>query len=267
MAKGKQGTGKRPQGTNQTVNTAQNSLLQSDITLQSPDEHLVNAAAQPSPEQYMRPPRRRNGPEPVSLDVNAIRNLPKMNFALLLALLMREPDGRVLLKQRDLDAADDERLNILFALSLDGKALEVSLVSTQSGIIRSPEAHAWAQPSDIQQQPAAAQPHQQILAAPSYNSPPLPPAEYEANARQQAQEIVRNWQAEGGAEAGRIVEMPNPQPASRKAPEMVFPFQVGTSPQDAKQVNLSEIQTEMQKDRQVQQQEQQANARAEGGSA
>lgn len=214
----------------------------------------------------MRPHRRRNGPEPVNLDVAAIRNLPKMNFALLLALLMREPGGRVLLKQRDLDAADDERLNILFALTLDGKALEVSLVSTQSGIIRSPEANAWAQASDIQQQPAAAQP-QQIVLPPTYNSPPLPPAD-EAAAREQAQEIVRNWQqSEAGGEAARIVEMPNPQQGSRKAPEMVFPFQVGSSPQDARQVNLSELQTELAKDRQIQQQEQQANARAEGGSA
>lgn len=211
----------------------------------------------------MRPQRRRNGPEPVSLDVAAIRNLPKMNFALLLALLMREPGGRVLLKQRDLDAADDERLNILFALALDGKALEVSLVSTQSGIIRSPEAQAWAQPGEVpNQQPAATQ----QIAPPSYQSPPLPPAD-EASARQQAQEITREWQQAAGGEAGRIVEMPNPQPASRKPPEAIFPFQVGTSPQDAKQVNLSDLQTELQKDRQIQEQEQRANARAEGGSA
>jgi hypothetical protein len=242
--------------------------LQSDITLQSPDEHPVNDAPQPSPEQYMRPPRRRrNDPEPIALDTAAIRNLPKMNFALLLALLMRERDGKVRLTQRDLDAADDERLNILFALTLDGKALEVSLVSTQSGIIRSPEAHAWAQASDIQPQPAGTQPQQIIPPAPTYNSPPPPPAD-EASARQQAQEIVRNWQQADGGEAARIVEMPNPQQGSRKAPEAIFPFQVGSSPQDAKQVNLSDLQTELQKDRQIQEQEQRANARAEaGGSA
>ena len=263
MAKAKKQSSKGPHGTNQAVNTGPDSLLQSDITLQSPDEGQIN---DPPPGQYMRAPRRKNIPEPINLDIAAIRNLPKMNFALLLALLMREPDGKVQLKQRDLDAADDERLNILFALSLDGKALEVSLVSTQSGIIRSPEAHAWAQPGEVlPQQPAATQ---QLVAQPSYQSPPLPPAD-ETSARQQAQQIVREWQQqpEAGGEAGRIVEMPNPQPGSRKAPEAIFPFEVGSSPQEARRVNLSEIQTELQRDQQIQQQEIRANARAEGGSA
>jgi hypothetical protein len=245
--------------------------LQSDITLQSPDEQAVN---EPSPQQYMRAPRRRRHEiEPITLDTAFIRNLPKVNFALLLALLMREK-GRVQLTQRELDAADDERLNVMFALSLDGKALEVSLVSTQSGIIRSPEANLWAQPGEnLQQlQPGAIQ-SQTILSPPPYSSPPLPPVADESARREQAAAIVRDWQQQhpdgSGPEAGRIVEMPNPQQPqqARKAPEMVFPFQVGANPQDAKSVSLSEIQTDLQRDRQIQQQEQIAAARVEGGSA
>jgi hypothetical protein len=50
----------------------------------------------------------------------------------------------------------------------------------------------------------------------------------------------------------------------KKSPEMLFPFEVGTSPQQARTVPLSEYQTELSKDRQIQQEEQAAAARSEG---
>jgi hypothetical protein len=59
----------------------------------------------------------------------------------------------------------------------------------------------------------------------------------------------------------RIVEMPAKQ---TPAMEKVFPFQVGTSPQDARQVNLSEMQNQMlRKDHEIAQEEAAAAARVE----
>jgi hypothetical protein len=214
----------------------------------------------------------------MKLDEMYIQNIPKMNFALLLVMLMRE-NGKVTLTQEDMDLADDERHNICFALSLDGTALEVSVVSAQSGIIRSPEATAWAQPN---QQTQAPHPGANQFQPPSmqYQPPPPPPELSEEEARRlQALNIVEGWQRSqfpaAGADGGqprpelessqppnRIVEMP----AAKQTPAMekVFPFQVGTSPQDARQVNLSEMQNQLlRKDHEIAQEEAAAAERVE----
>jgi hypothetical protein len=200
-----------------------------------------------------------------------------MNFELLLVLLMRE-NGKVTLSQADLDAADDERHNICFALSLDNKALEVFVVSRQSGIIRSPEATAWAQPNPHQQAILAPQPgaNQPLSLATQYSPPPLPPVDEAEQRRQEALNIVESWRQQGLSPAAsgdgaqpqpepqspqpnRIVEMP-----AKQGPEKVFPFQVGSSPQDAKEVSLSDIQNRLlKKDHEIAQEEAAAAARVE----
>jgi hypothetical protein len=202
-----------------------------------------------------------------------------MNFSLLLAILLREKGGRVTLTKSDLDAADDRHLNICFALSLDNKALEVFVVSRQSGIIRSPEETAWAQTSAL---PAPQVGAAQTILQPSsfYSPPPAPPVDQVAEQRREAEKIVAEWQrnlypAAGGdgarplpgqqtesPESNRIVEM---TPANQSpSPEKVFPFEVGKSPQDARQVNLSEIQSRLlTKDHEIAEQEAAAAARVE----
>jgi hypothetical protein len=213
----------------------------------------------------------------MALDAVYLQNIPKMNFALLLVMLMRE-NGKLTLTQEDMDLADDERHNICFALSLDGTALEVSVVSAQSGIIRSPEATAWAQPN---QQTQAPQPGANQFLPPSMQYQPPPPAPElteEEQRRLQALNIVEAWQQnlspaaggdggppqpeQGSSQPNRIVEMPAAKPTP--AMEKVFPFQVGTSPQDARQVNLSEMQNQMlRKDHEIAQEEAAAAARVE----
>jgi hypothetical protein len=272
VAKAKQQSSKRAPGTNETVNKGSESVLQSDITLISDDEH---GAKPPNPATYMRARRPRNRREPppdMDIDGAVIGNLSKMCFELLLVMLMRE-DGRVTLTQTELDSVDDERHNICFALSLDNKTLEVFIVNRQSGIIRSPEANAWAsQPNAAALQPGS---ETQTITPATYNAPPPPPVLTEAELREQAQNIVQDWQRAGFGGSGaqpeetRIVEMPNPQQAKAKAAqEMVFPFQVGSTPQNAQQVNLSDLQNKLiSQDREIAQQEAAAAARVEGSSS
>lgn len=259
MVKARKQSSKQAVGTSDVGTTADESLLQSDIRTIS---EAGAAGDLPIPPRR----RRRNEPEPVDIDRAYLANLPKMNFALLLALLMRERTGQVTLKQRDLQRADDEQHSILFALSLDGTELKVSVVSTESGIIRSPEATLWAQTENA----ARLQP------ATTYQTPPPPPPEPTAEElRQQAAGIVEDWQRAlnnaglpqpADQQPRSLVEMPNP--AKPKSPEMLFPFEVGTSPQTAHQVtNLSQIQTELAKDQKIEQQEQEAAARVGAGSA
>ena len=260
MAKAKKQSSKRAEGTSAVTTTGDESLLQSDIKVIS--EHAEDAAPLIVPRK-----RRRNEPEPVDIDRSYLNNLPKMNFALLLSLLMREKDGRVTLRQRDLERADDEHHSILFALSLDSTELHVSVVSTESGIIRSPEANTWVPLDAVARHPTAP-------ANPYLPPPPAALEPLDENAmREQAQTIVQQWQQRGGepppGEQQRIVEMPTPaQPAKAKSPEMLFPFEVGSSPQSARQVNLSQIQTELSKDQRIAAEEHEAAVRVEAsGSA
>lgn len=274
----KQSSSNRHPGTSDTPEPKQSSLLQSDSTLIS-DVHTPVKTASSS--QYVRPRRRREPPPDLEIDPAIIANLPKMNFALLLVMLMRERNGRVTLTQADLDAADDERLNVCFALSLDNKALEVFVVSRQSGIIRSPEATAWTYPQSEQINiPATireAVPYSPSPLPVHQYSPPPPPPDNEEARRMEAQKIVQTWQnlspeaggdgasppPEQGSQAGsRIVEMPGKQP-----PEKVFPFQVGSSPADAREVPLSQLQSQLlRKDHEIATQEAAAAARVEGSA-
>lgn len=209
--------------------------------------------------------RRRTEHEPIELDPAYLHNPEQMNYALLLALLLRE-GGVVKLTQRDLERADDEH-NILFALSLDGKLLEVSVVSTESGIIRHPEAK-WAQ-SQI----------------PNYSPPPRPGAIAERIGLPPYADESPNGNAglaPASLDPGRLVQMPSPQelripgtpPEARRQaqpgetggggpPGYVFPFETGQSPQSAT-MNLDSLQSELAKDRMLALEQQRAAAKVEG---
>jgi hypothetical protein len=223
----------------------------------------MDASEQPQ----SRPRRGRPVIEPIELDPDIIANPEKMNFALLLALLMRH-GGEVLLTGAELERTEQfKHCNILFALSLDGKQLAVSVVSSESGLIRSPEAPKWA-------------PHQEQT--PNYVAPPQP-NELDA----QALAMMSGWtppsspqQTAAGPmrapDPGRIVEMPapgmgTPPPApptpagtAPAKPQPVFTFEVGPTPSNAQPMDLDALQNNLlSKDRQLAEQESRAVARVE----
>lgn len=223
------------------------------------NEELRAALEESAPRLPRRPrtPRRRSERPAIELDHEFSRSPEKMNYALLLALLLRA-GGVVKLTQADLERAADEQ-NILFALSPDATYLEVSVVSTESGIIRSPEAK-WA-PNQTQ---------------PIYAAPPLP-----GEALQALEQLATQPQYTSGAnpqlEPSKLVQMPPPQQhqqippgppaptgaAGEKPAGYVFPFETGQSPQTASR-NLESLQSELAKDRQVALQESQAASKVEG---
>lgn len=242
--------------------------LVSDIKNDEQDSQPMNdelrQALQARARAPRRPSRRRADQEPITLDPDYLTDPAKMNYALLLALLLREK-GEVALTAADLERTDDS-FNILFALSLDGKQLVVSVVSTESGIIRSPEAK-WAQNQTL----------------PPYAPPPLPGA---VDPQQLAGVDPRQFAAASQsflphalpANDQRVVTMPTPTPpgttppraqtadaaAAGQAPGYVFPFDVGTAPATAGPTNLDSLQVELQKDQRLAMEERAAAAKLEG---
>jgi len=235
--------------------------LVSDIKIDEHDSQPMNdelrRALDASAARRPRGRGRRIEQDPIELDPAYLQDPQKMNYALLLALLLRE-GGVVKLAQRDLERADDEH-SILFALSLDGKQLEVSAINTESGIIRSPEAK-WA----------TSQIH--------YAPPPRPgvadPPQFAVDSTQTQNPASQSFLPP------RVVEMPAPQeirPGTPPAPQRhqgetaaagqpgyVFPFETGQSPQSAT-MNLDTLQSELAKDRMLAQEQQRAIAKVEGG--
>jgi hypothetical protein len=208
------------------------------------------------PTRQARPSRRRAESEPIDLDPEFLRSPDKMNYALLLALLLRE-GGVVRLSATDLERTGDEQ-HILFALSLDGKWLEVSVVSNASGIIRPPEAK-WA-------------PNQN----PAPYAPPPRPGLIEFNPEQALAALEaaspQPVQTQPRGDPARIVEMPQSPPRFQGTPPApqqpaaaaagtgyVFPFETGQSP-----MNLDALQSELQKDRTVELEQSRAAQRLEG---
>jgi hypothetical protein len=241
--------------------------LVSDIKTDEHDSQPMNdelrQALQARVRVHRKPSRRRADQEPIQLDPGYLTDPAKMNYALLLALLLREK-GEVALTAADLERTDDA-YNILFALSLDGKQLVVSVVSTESGIIRSPEAK-WAQNQTL----------------PTYAPPPLPGAD---DPQQLAGVDPRQFAAASQSflphalptNDQRVVTMPTPAPpgttppraptgdaAAVGQPGYVFPFDVGTAPQSAGPMNLDNLQVELQRDQRLAMEERAAAAKLEG---
>jgi hypothetical protein len=271
---------------------------------------LVNdQPVNPQPESLMKqlevglPSRRRRRPpapppEPLQLDPEFVNSPDRMQYALLLALLLRQKNGTTTFSQKDLDHTDTE-YNILFARTLDGRGLEVTVVSSESGIIRSPakqkEVEQWQKDQDMRRAEAMAY---QPLPPPSknflMNSTFVPGAVLgqPATGENPGGGVPRETagfpvQFPPGANPGsgfaipqvppqqraEVIQLPNPGPQATTdgSDAYHFPFQVGTNPQNAvgpsfPGMNLSQVHQQLlEKDQQVQSQELEAIARQEKG--
>lgn len=168
----------------------------------------------------------------IDLDPKFVNDPTRMQYALLLALLLRNKDGSAKFSAKDFDLVDTD-YNILFARTLDGKSLEVTVVSAQSGIIRSPKG---------EQQWPAESPNQ-------YNFSPMPPAPQTTPT--DPPNVIRfdNTQHEVSAEETpeqrflRMAGIPN----GSSQTTYHLPFEVGHSPSSA--VDLGAMQTSLQQQR------------------
>lgn len=222
------------------------------------------------------PPRRRRQAEPtppIELDPQFIHNPERMQYALLLALLLRLR-GTARFSAKDMAPVDTD-YNILFARTLDGKFLEVTVVSAESGIIRSPEnakeAMQWIEKSIVdsnnisyQPLPQPPQPSQTSPAAELYqlhgmdpnmwtSSPSVPtiPTPSETKVMSFPTEPAKN------ARSSPI------QPADGSVP-FQFPFQTGDRPETAEKPDLAAWQAKLlHQDRQLAAEEQAAIERQE----
>lgn len=208
--------------------------------------------------------RPRPQPELIELDPSFLESPERMNYALLLALLLRDK-GTISLTHKELQHTDTE-YNIVFAVSLDGQHLEVRAVSAESGIIRSPEAK-WA-------------PNQATPAAQTYTAPPLPPGDSELLAQlqylhQNDIKVISN-EREGSLppdQEHRIVEMtPSSRPTAPRpsgqtgGPGYAFPFENGQSPDTATATTLDALTaTMLRRDQATAMEEQRAAERVERG--
>jgi hypothetical protein len=188
--------------------------------------------------------------EPIELDPAFVNNPGRLQYAFLLALLFR-CGGTAKFSKLDMDLNDTD-YNILFARTLDGKMLEVTVVSSESGIIRSSEAPLWQAgqtPTPEQYVPLpAGYPAQELLDL--HNRPAPSPAPAQAEAQQGA----------------TVLPMPAPPPAEATPKPYVFPFQSGNSPADAGPVDLDALTAQvMGKDRRIAQEEREAASRVERG--
>ena len=290
MAKRKDDTAEVQPASNAEVQNGSSPELHVDVS-QLSDVQLAHQ--QPEATQQRR--RRRPPPvppEPMQLDPEFINNPQRMQYALLLALLLRQKDGSATFTQKDMDHNDTD-YNVLFARTLDGKGLEVTVVSSESGIIRSPEkereAAKWRQRQE----------EEDIRTLTFQTLPPPPPSsdhptygDHPAAAmlRLQGMDPTLAGMAQPGAnpnggfalsqlpqeqpQPATVVQMPTPK-ASATADGSTpyhFPFQVGESPATAvgaaAPMNLGLIEQQLlAKDAEVQAQEQAAIERQERGQS
>ena len=237
----------------------------SPLSSETTDQGVSGGGHVPGPAAAPRKRRPKDPQEPVSLDPNFINDPARMQYALLLALLLRQ-HGNARFTKKDLDHEENE-YNILFARTLDGQGLEVTVVSAQSGIIRSPErqreAESW---STTKQQRALAEnasifqtlPH----LPPSSDAPPdnLPPelanhpaaaffrlhqmqSPYQTGIQQQGPPSPATLQPGMPAAAmqppAQVVQFPEKAPTEPADGSAAyhFPFQVGESPTTAAGLN------------------------------
>lgn len=209
-------------------------------------------------------PRRARKPSqptaPIELLPEFLNDPTRMQYALLLALLLRQ-NGTVKFTAKDLEPADTE-YNILFARTLDGKALEVTVVSATSGILKSPE-----NTKGDTQWPHAPGAVAGGLAY-QYQPPPLPPSMEDL----MAMSNLKLQQMTGGnQETMQNVVTMTPQKPSPETPRdgsapFQFPFEVGDRPSEAHPQDMSVMaQNLLQKDKLIAQQEAEAIARQESG--
>lgn len=211
-------------------------------------EHLEAVPEAPPGEQPLaaaapaaKPRRARSAADPIQIDPTFVSNPARMQYALLLALLLRSR-GTARFTAKDMMHVDTD-YNVVFARSLDGQFLEVTVVSAESGIIRSPEAEMelWKRKA-LQDAETAA--YSQLPAAPAVEhypsvAPNPNPAtmgmmgtnEPTAQQQQPVQPIFQTSPDQRTLPTGTL---------TRETQSRVYqnPFEVGDSPQNAR-VDLS----------------------------
>jgi hypothetical protein len=151
---------------------------------------------QPNRKEWVR--RKRKEPsEPIRLDPRFVADPERMQYALLLALLLRQ-NGRATFSKKDMEY-DDAEYNIVYTRSLDGQHLEVNVVSAESGIIRSPErAKQWQTEQSANQNGTAGPSSRWNATEPLKQMPP-------------AQENPPVFPRTGGPLGGPLENLPNQQ--------------------------------------------------------
>ena len=220
---------------------------------------------------------------PVELDPQYVANPERMQYALLLALLLRQK-GTAKFSAKDMEYVDTD-YNILFARTLDGQHLEVTVVSAQSGIIRSPERERQQEVWRLKEEAARTLTYPNIPPAPSTEHPaaalftlqgmdpnqiyagfpPQPVRPFDPD--QMAQKAQAGLAPASIQPQGQVVPFPVDQ---QKNPDgsapYHFPFQTGDRPETAGPVNLDHLHQQLlQRDQEIQQQEAEAIERQERG--
>ena len=177
----------------------------------------------------------------VDIPAELLQNPDKMNYVLLLAILSKM-DGRVEFTAAQLDV-DDSQYSIVFAKSLDGKKVVVSVVSAQSGILKTPTGDQGTIPAGAQggyrppptlaelEEHWATHPQRSVAEGQAESLPSR--AEMLGAARPEPtpqEKFLQQAAAEQGTQA------PEP-PADGRAPNP-FPFEVGDRPATARMVDL-----------------------------
>lgn len=226
-----------------------------------------DASAAPAP---ARSRRARKAAEPVrDIDPRYLNNEDEMQYALLLALLLQR-NGTVRLSAEDLALADTD-YNIVFARTRDGRFLEVTAVSAQSGIIRSPEKRKEAQqwnaaakapeppPPSYVPLPEMVTGRGEVL---EMETPRIFPTQQFVPRTNPPAETMQD-QVRGGV-AGAVLPRTDPAETKDGSTPYRFPFEVGTAPSSAQKVDLSAASRRLlEKDQQIAIEQQTAAARVE----
>jgi hypothetical protein len=213
-------------------------------TVDNPDTQTaleqMAATAVSSAQESEAPKRRRRSADQIAaempevdIDQELLENPGRMNYVLLLALLSKL-DGRAEFGAKDLDIADDE-FNVVFAKSLDRKKMVVSIVSAQSGILKSPAVERGNQWTTSQ----------------PYNPPPTLSDMEEHWTRTGRPNVAEDAHASPKDMLSAALPEPTPQErflqaaaqeekAAAEKAEVAhpFPFEVGDRPQTATAVDL-----------------------------
>jgi hypothetical protein len=177
---------------------------------------------------------------PLEIPQEFLNDSDRMLYILILGLLAKM-GGTVRLTAKDLEKADDD-CNVIYSVTASGKALEVTAVPPQSGILRSPTKRKVAEtvrlPDQIVYQPL-----------------PIPgrlPDAYTPEQIARLEDTLHN--------GGFIKD-------SQDKPKIVFPFETGNRPEDTRPLTLNDsAQKLLQRDQQVAAEQAEAAARVEAES-
>lgn len=228
-----------------------------------------------SPEPGATPPAKRRtrrtkesaaGMPDVDIPADLLSNPDKMNYVLLLAILSKM-DGRVEFTSAQLDV-DDSAYSIVFAKSLDGKKVVVSVVSAQSGILKTPTGDQGTIPAGTQggyRPPPTLAEMEEFWAT----HPQRSVAEGQGESLPSREEMLKAARAEPTAQDKFLQQGAAAQAETQESPAddrvpNPFPFEVGDRPATARTVDLGAYAaTQLHRSEQVAQEELSAAERVE----